>query len=412
MRPAVARAIVDPVLRRVRGGTLTLIEPDGTTHHYGSGPVEAAISMRSESVWSSFLGGSLALADAYADGLWDSPDPVALVRLAARNMPPLDRLRRNFAMVVRPFEVVRTLIRPHGRDQRRRNIAAHYDLGNELFEKMLDSTLTYSSALFSRADMSLEQAQRTKLDRVCDQLNLGPGDRVLEIGTGWGSFALHAAATRGCHVTTTTISAEQYAYARQRVREAELEDRVEVISQDFRDLDGSYDKLVSIEMIEAVGWQNLGLFIKHCSGLLKPDGAMLLQAITIDDSAYHVEKASRSFIKEFIFPGGALPSLEVLERALERRTDMRTLDVYDLTDHYVETLRHWRARFLAGWGELRTVGYDERFKRIWTLYLAYCEGGFAERRIADVQILLAKPLFDRGPTTPDLPSTGTLEHAL
>jgi cyclopropane-fatty-acyl-phospholipid synthase len=412
MRPAIARALVEPVLRRVRGGTLTVIEPDGRVHRYGAGAAEATISMRSDRVWQSFLGGSLALADAYADGLWDSPDPVALVRLAARNMPPLDRLRQVFAFLLRPIELIRALTRPRGRDQARRNIAAHYDLGNELFGQMLDPTLTYSAALFAKPQMSLEEAQRAKLERVCEELKLGPEDRVIEIGTGWGSFALHAAATRGCHVTTTTISAEQYEYARQRVSEAGLEDLIDVINLDFRDLEGSYDKLVSIEMIEAVGWQNLGRFLKHCSSLLKPDGAMLLQAITMDDRAYHVEKATRSFIKEFIFPGGSLPSLEVLKRSLERRTDLQTLDVYDLTDHYVETLRHWRERFLAGWGELRNAGYDERFKRIWTLYLAYCEGGFAERRISDVQILLAKPLFNRGPTTPDLPSEGALEHAL
>jgi cyclopropane-fatty-acyl-phospholipid synthase len=412
MKPVIARAIVDPVLRRVHGGMLTLIEPDGKIHRYGSGNTEATIRIRSDRVWQSFLGGSVALADAYADGLWDSPDPVALVRLAARNMPPLDRLRRVFAFVLRPIELVRALAHPRGRDQARRNIAAHYDLGNDLFAQMLDPTLTYSAALFSSPQMSLEQAQIAKLERVCEELNLGPEDRVIEIGTGWGSFALHAASTRGCHVTTTTISAEQYEYARQRVIEAGLEDRVDVINLDFRDLDGTYDKLVSIEMIEAVGWQNLGLFLKQCSSLLKPDGAMLLQAITMDDRAYHVEKATRSFIKEFIFPGGSLPSLEVLRRSLERRTDLQTLDVYDLTEHYVETLRHWRERFLAGWADLRKAGYDERFRRIWTLYLAYCEGGFAERRISDVQILLAKPLFTRGPTTPDLPSEGTLEHAL
>jgi cyclopropane-fatty-acyl-phospholipid synthase len=412
MKPAIAKALVDPVLRRVRGGRLTLIEPDGKIRHYGSGAVEATIWMRSDRVWQAFLGGSLTLADAYADGLWDSPDPVALVRLAARNMPPLDRLRRTFAFALRPVGLLRTLTRRNGRNQARRNIAAHYDLGNELFEQMLDPTLTYSAALFVDPQASLEQAQRAKLERVCEELNIGPEDRVIEIGTGWGSFALHAAGTRGCHVTTTTISAEQYQYARRRVSESGLEDRIDVINLDFRDLEGSYDKLVSIEMIEAVGWQNLGLFLKHCSGLLKPEGAMLLQAITMDDGAYHVEKATRSFIKEFIFPGGSLPSLEVLKRSFERRTDLETLEVYDLTDHYVETLRHWRARFLAGWGELRSSGYDERFKRIWTLYLAYCEGGFAERRISDVQILLAKPLFTRGPTTPDLPSEGTLEHAL
>jgi cyclopropane-fatty-acyl-phospholipid synthase len=393
MNPTLCKRLVEPVLRHVRGGTLTIIEPDGVTHHYGRGPIEAVMRLRDRSVWRDFLGGSLALSDSYAEGLWDSPDPVALVRLAARNMPPLDRARRIFSPILHPLELSRSLRRPRGRDQRRQDVIAHYDLGNALFQRMLDPTLTYSCAIFDRPDASLEQAQIAKLERVCEQLRLGPQDHVIEIGTGWGSFAIHAASTRGCRVTTTTISQEQYEYAVRRVRDAGLSDLVSVINRDFRDLEGKYDKLVSIEMIEAVGWQNLGRFMGHCSRLLKPDGAMLLQAITIDDRAYHVEKASRSFIKEYIFPGGALPSLEVLTRSLARRTNMQTLDVTDITVHYVETLRRWRDRFLASWPELEALGYDERFRRIWTLYLAYCEGGFAERRIQDVQLLLAKPDF-------------------
>jgi cyclopropane-fatty-acyl-phospholipid synthase len=393
MNTMLARHLVEPVLRQVRGGRLTIIERDGVTHHYGHGPIEAVMRLKADSVWQDFLGGSLNLSDSYAEGLWDSPDPVALVRLAARNMPPLDRARRIFAPVLHPAELSRSLRHPRGRDQRRQDVVAHYDLGNALFQRMLDPTLTYSCAIFETPEMSLEQAQIAKLERVCEQLNLGPDDQVVEIGTGWGSFAIHAASTRGCHVTTTTISQEQFDYAVERVRQAGVSDRVTVISRDFRDLEGQYDKLVSIEMIEAVGWQNLGRFMGHCSRLLKPDGAMLLQAITIDDRAYHVEKASRSFIKEYIFPGGALPSLEVLTRSLARRTDMQTLDVTDITVHYVETLRRWRECFLANWPELEALGYDERFKRIWTLYLAYCEGGFAERRIQDVQMLLAKPDF-------------------
>jgi cyclopropane-fatty-acyl-phospholipid synthase len=391
-----ARVIVDLVLRRLRHGTLTIQEPSGAERIYGSGSPEAVIRMNSETVWSAFFGGSIALADAYADGLWDSPDPVALVRLAARNMPGLDRVRRISAPALRPIEIARSLYRPRGRGQRRRDIAAHYDHGNAMFSRMLDPTMTYSCAFFADPAMSLEEAQIAKLERVCEKLDLGPGDRVLEIGTGWGSFALHAATTRGCHVTTTTISREQYEYVRERVVEQGLVDRVTVLFDDFRDLDGSYNKLVSIEMIEAVGWQNLGVFLARCSDLLEPDGVMLLQAITIDDRAYDVEKATRSFIKEYIFPGGSLPSLAALTRALARRTDLQTLDVEDITGHYIETLRCWRQQFLASSDELEEIGYDERFKRIWTLYLAYCEGGFAERRITDLQLVLGKPALQFG----------------
>jgi cyclopropane-fatty-acyl-phospholipid synthase len=333
------------------------------------------------------------MADAYADGLWDSPDLVALVRLAARNAPALDRARRRWGLVLVPVQRLRALTRRATRRRNRRDIAAHYDLGNELFSRMLDPTMTYSCAVFDQAAMSLEQAQVQKLDRICDKLDLRPGDRVLEIGTGWGGFAVHAAATRGCHVTTTTISDQQYEYARARVREAQLEDRVEVLRQDYRDLAGAgrYDKLVSIEMIEAVGWRRFGTFFAKCAALLAPGGSMLLQAITIDDRAYAVEKASRSFISTRIFPGGCLPSLEVIARQVARRTDLQTVDLEDLTEHYVPTLRQWRVNFGDHAPELAELGYDERFRRVWTLYLAYCEAGFAERRICDIQLLLAKP---------------------
>jgi cyclopropane-fatty-acyl-phospholipid synthase len=250
--------------------------------------------------------------------------------------------------------------------------------------------------VFEEPGMTLEEASLAKLERVCQKLELGPTDRLLEIGTGWGGLAVYAAATRGCHVTTTTISREQREYALERVAQAGLSDRVEILLQDYRDLRGSYDKLVSIEMIEAVGWQHFGTFFAQCSRLLAPDGAMLLQAITIDDRAYDVEKASKSFINTHIFPNGCLPSTEVIARSVARRTDMQMVHLDDLTPHYVETLRRWRERFVAHTAELEALGYDERFRRLWTLYLAYCEAGFAERRIAEVQIVLAKPLRRSG----------------
>ena len=256
---------------------------------------------------------------------------------------------------------------------------------------MLDPTMSYSCALFEREGMTLQQASEAKLDRVCEQLELTPTDHVVEIGTGWGGFAVHAAATRGCRVTTTTISAEQHAFAVARVALAGLQDRVTVLRSDYRDLRGRYDKLVSIEMIEAVGWQHIGTFFQRCSRLLHPHGAMLLQAITIDDRAYEVEKASKSFIKDYIFPGGCLPSMEVISRNVARRTDLQLVGLHDLTSSYVTTLRRWSENFIAHRDELDTLGYDERFRRLWTLYLAYCEAGFAERRICDAQLLLAKP---------------------
>jgi cyclopropane-fatty-acyl-phospholipid synthase len=282
-------------------------------------------------------------------------------------------------------------VKSNTRGRSRRAIAEHYDLGNDLFELMLDPTMMYSSALFERPGMTLEEASVAKLERICERLDLGPQDHVLEIGTGWGGFAVHAATTRGCRVTTTTISREQRDYAIECVRREGVGHLVTVLLDDYRDLAGTYDKLVSIEMIEAVGWRHFGTFFERCSQLLEPDGLMLLQAIIIDDRAYEVEKAGKSFINTYVFPGGCLPSLEVIARCVARRTDMQTLALEDLTPDYAETLRRWRENFASNVRRAAALGYDERFQRLWTLYLSWCEAGFAERRIGDVQMLLAKP---------------------
>ncbi|MEO6859070.1 MAG: cyclopropane-fatty-acyl-phospholipid synthase family protein [Solirubrobacteraceae bacterium] len=378
------------LLAQIRVGSLIVVE--GTERHtFGSGPPAALIHVNRPEFWRMLMRGSRGLAESYAAGAWDSPDLVAVIRLAARNAVLIDRVRTYTAPLWTPRQRLRSALNRSTRHRSRRDIAFHYDIGNELFSRMLDPSMMYSCALFEHEAMSLEEASVAKLERVCERLELGPEDHVLEIGTGWGGFAVHAAGTRGCRVTTTTISREQHDYAVERVARAGLSDLVEVIMRDYRDLEGRYDRLVSIEMIEAVGWQNIGTFFAKCADLLTPHGAMLLQAITIDDRAYEVEKASRSFIKEYIFPGGALPSMEVIVRNVARRTDLQTVGLEDITDSYVETLRRWRHNFLAHAEELTALGYDENFQRMWTLYLAYCEGGFAERRICDVQLLLAKP---------------------
>jgi cyclopropane-fatty-acyl-phospholipid synthase len=385
-----SRTLVELLLRRLRVGRLVVIEA-GRRREYGGGAPTATVQMHSPRVWRRLLRGSRGMAEAYAQEEWDTPDLVAVIRLAARNAAGLDSLRRLIAPLWHPAQYLRALRSRSTRRRNRRNIAAHYDLGNELFERMLDRTMSYSCAIFDEDGMTLEEASIAKLERVCERLELGPDDHVLEIGTGWGGFAIHAARTRGCRVTTTTISRQQYDYAVAQIRAAGLTHRITVLMSDYRDLRGRYDKLVSIEMIEAVGWRHTGTFFAKCSELLTPQGKMLLQAITIDDRAYEVEKASRSFIKEYIFPGGCLPSLEVIARNLARRTDMQTVGLEDLTGHYVETLRRWRHQFAAHARELAPLGYDERFRRLWTLYLCYCEAGFAERRICDVQLLVAKP---------------------
>ncbi len=396
----IARGIVLELLGRMRAGRLTIIE-DGGRLVLGDGRPRATVQVRSPALWPTLLHGSRGMAEAYIQGLWESPDPTAVVRVAARNARSLDEWRRRLAPARVPLQAVRGLRTRNTHARSRRGIAAHYDLGNELFALMLDETMMYSSAYFPRQGMTLAQASRAKLDLVCGTLDLRAGDHVLEIGTGWGGFAVHAARTTGCRVTTTTISREQYEHARKWVRAAGVADRVTVLCEDYRDLHGHYEKLVCIEMIEAVGYRDFATFFARCSNLLAAHGRMLLQAITIDDRAYEVEKASRSFIRTHIFPGGCLPSVAVIASCVARHTDMRAVGLKDLTPHYAETLRRWRANFEAATGRLEDLGYDERFRRLWRMYLAYCEAGFTERRIGVMQMTLAKPAWRQyaGPTS-------------
>jgi cyclopropane-fatty-acyl-phospholipid synthase len=394
VRERAARGAVHALLARVRGGTLELVE-DGAARTFGTPlgepPLHARIVVHDPAFHPALLSGGAGAGRAYIDGAWDCDELVALVRIAARAMPALDRWRERLLPLTAPWQRTAWRLRANTRARARERIAAHYDLGNRLFSRFLDETMTYSCALFERPDATLREAQLAKLERICRRLQLRPGERLLEIGSGWGGLALHAARRYGVHVTTTTISREQHAHVTAAVRAAGLEDRVTVLLRDYRDLRGRYDKLVSVEMIEAVGWEHLDDYFAACGALLEPHGAMLLQAIVHPHRVFRVEKAARGFIREFIFPGGTLPSLVAIERALARRTDLRSVALDDITPHYARTLACWRERFRAAWSELRTRGYDERFRRMWDLYLAYCEAGFRERRIGDVQLLLAKP---------------------
>lgn len=403
-RERAARRAVHALLARVQGGTISLVEDGGAVQTFGTPcgapPLHARIEIHAPAFYPALLGGGATAGRAYMDRIWDCDDLVALVRIAARAMPAVDRLRERLLPLTAPWQQTTWRLRANSRARARTRIAAHYDLGNELFSRFLDETMMYSSAIFEHPHATLHEASIAKLDRVCQRLALAPGDRLLEIGTGWGGFALHAAQRYGAHVTTTTISREQHAYATAAVRAAGLEDRVDVLLRDYRDLRGCYDKLVSIEMIEAVGWEHLDTYFAACSGLLEPDGAMLLQAIVHPHRVFRVEKASTGFINAFVFPGGTLPSLAAIERSLARRSDLRPVGLEDITPHYARTLACWRERFHAVWSELRTLGYDERFRRMWDLYLAYCEAGFRERRISDVQLLLAKPAYRAEPLTP------------
>ncbi len=386
----IARALTHALLRGVRAGRIEVVE-GAARRGFGARGTElrTEVTVRDPAFWRALRRGSRGLGESYADGLWDCDDLVSLIRIAAREAPRLDRLRAPFAPLRNALNRVPRNTRARAREQ----AAAHYDLGNELFGLFLDETMTYSCGVFESPDVSLLEAQEAKLDLVCRKLDLEPADHLLEIGTGWGSLALHAAGEYGCRVTTATLSREQHAVATERVRETGLADRVEVVLRDYRELRGRHSKLASIEMIEAVGWKYFDTFFQSCSRLLEPDGLMLLQAITIDDAAYEVEKGAPSFANEVIFPGGCLPSLAQIRRSTARATDMRILDVDDITAGYPPTLGHWRENWLAAAGEAERLGADRRFRRLFEFYFAWCEGGFTERRIGGVQALLAKPAY-------------------
>ena len=389
---AVARWSVLARLQALTEGRLYLETQDGRRYCFGSGQPEVSVRVHDPAFWPAIaFGGSVGAGEAYMEGYWSCDDLVGLVRLMLRNRPVLDGMEQGYAWLLASLRRLSHWLNRNTRAGSRRNIAAHYDLGNDFFQLWLDPSMQYSCAVFERDGMSLAEAQQAKLERVCRKLELKPTDRVLEIGGGWGGFALHAAATRGCHVSTATISRQQYELTRQRVAAAGLAERVEVLLADYRDLDGQYDKLVSIEMIEAVGADHLDTYFRQCSRLLKPEGAMLLQAITIADQRYAQALRAVDFIQKHIFPGGFLPSVTALAETMTRASDLKIVQLEDIGPHYAETLAHWRHNFLAAQQAVRNLGFDERFIRKWLFYLGYCEGGFRERDLGTVQVLLAKP---------------------
>jgi cyclopropane-fatty-acyl-phospholipid synthase len=391
-RDALARAGVGTVLGRLRSGRIDVVE-GGRERSFGPPDAEltAMVRINDPAAWRDPLHGSVGLGEGYVEGRWETDDLVSLIRIAARELREMDGVRRAVALPRGLWHRVRHLVPENTPLGARRNISAHYDLGNDLFAAFLDERMMYSCAYFADDTISLEGAQLAKLDRICDRLRLGPENHLLEIGTGWGGMAIHAARRSGCRVTTTTISREQHELAARRVREAGLEDQVTVLLEDYRDLEGRYDRLVSVEMIEAVGWQYFDDYFRRCDELLTDDGLMLLQAITIDDRIYELEKAARSFANTYVFPGGCLPSEGLIANCLERVTSMKQVWRDDITAHYPPTLAEWRERFFAAWERLRERGYDERFRRLWDFYLSSSEAGFRERRIGDVQALFAKP---------------------
>jgi len=385
--------------RRVRHGTLEFTDPDGTWRA-GQGQPVVQVQVHDRRAYAAFmLRGSEGLGESYMAGWWDASDLTTVVRLILRNLAgPIDVLDRVGQAASGPLDLVERLWPPSPASDRR-NVQAHYDLTGDVFAVMLDETMSYSCAVFEDPAMDLAAAQRAKLDRLCTKLDLGPDDHLVEIGTGWGGLALHAASRYGCRVTTTTISDAQRQVALERVGRAGLGDRVEVLDVDYRELTGTYDKLVSVEMIEAVDWRRHDAFFATCGRLLKPDGLMALQAITIADRSYERAKRHDDFIRRLIFPGGCLPSVSALCRSATRSSELRLVDLEDIGRHYATTLARWRVNFEAGWETVAAAGFDPSFRRLWNLYLSYCEGAFLERHISDVQAVFAGPAW-RGTLAP------------
>ncbi|MFT5711347.1 MAG: cyclopropane-fatty-acyl-phospholipid synthase [Halioglobus sp.] len=391
----VSREAMFKVFSSLEIGSLTLHEGQ-TSHHFGTpdllGEPQAELHVHNPAVYAQLLtDGSIAAGEAYIRGHWSSPAPTEVTRLFSANLPALQRLDASQSWAMKLALKLAHRLNRNTHKGSKENIAAHYDLGNEFFQLFLDPTMMYSSAIFGNSEDSLEAASEAKLDEICGQLELRPDDHLLEIGTGWGGMAIHAAKHYGCRVTTTTISREQYDYACARVALEGLEDRITLLCEDYRSLTGEYDKLVSIEMIEAVGHEFYKNYFQCCAKLLKPDGKMVIQAITIAEQRYEEARDSVDFIKRYIFPGGCLPSVGVIANHIASDTDLQIVHLRDITQDYAQTLAHWRTRFMARLDEVKEMGFDEDFIRMWDYYLCYCEGGFRERIIGTVQLAFAKP---------------------
>ena len=390
-----ARAGLLRALRRLEEGELVL-EEEGRETRFGRTservPWTGQVTVHDSAFFGrAALGGTIGLCESYMDGEWDADDLATVGRILLRNQHVFHGLDRGPDWLTRPLHLIGHRLRRNSHTRSRRNISEHYDLGNDFFERFLDPTLTYSAGIFEQPEATMEEASTAKYERICRKLSLRPEHHVLEIGTGWGGFALHAASRFGCRVTTTTISQEQYDKARERVRAAGLEDRVTLLLEDYRKLEGRFDRCVSIEMIEAVGHQYLDEYFRVACDRLSPEGLFCVQAITVPDQRFEHHKRSVDFIKRYIFPGGCLPSIHAILEACLGKTDFQMVHLEDITPHYAETLSRWRERLRKNWDEIRGLGYEERFLRLWEYYLCNCQAAFAERYVSDVQVVLARP---------------------
>ncbi len=380
-------------LSQLRHGSITVIEA-GEAQQFGDADAElnTTITVTDPAFYQKLvLAGSVGGGEAYIHGFWRCDNLTALVQIFARNLDVLDKMDSTWARLSRPMLKLLNFRNRNTISQSRRNIAAHYDLGNAMYQLFLDPSMMYSSAVYPAADSTLEQAQQHKLQQICERLQLKASDHLLEIGTGWGSMAIYAAQHYGCKVTTTTISQQQYDYTKARVAELGLQDKITLLFEDYRLLTGTYDKLVSIEMIEAVGDDFLDNYFEKCSSLLKPNGIMVLQAITMVDHRYQQYVREVDFIKRYIFPGGCLPSISRMASAVANKTDLVIRQVQDIGFDYARTLKDWCDNFMAQRDAVHQLGYDDNFIRLWHFYLCYCEGGFRERATSAVHLVLSKP---------------------
>lgn len=384
------------VVSRVRSltqGELHLVDESGeiTIGSPAADGLRVRLTIHRHRLWRRVaFGGLLAATEAYMDGDWDVDDLTALARIFSRNMDTVSTLDSGLGRLIRPAAMMKYRRDRNSRRGAKRNISAHYDLGNDFFALMLDPTMTYSCGVFDTDASSLEDASVAKIDRLCRKLELHAGDHLLEIGSGWGALAIHAASRYGCRVTTTTISKPQFDVAVARAAEANVSDRVTVLLRDYRDLTGRYSKLVSVEMIEAVGAEYFEAFFKAAADRLEPNGVMALQAITVADQRFEAARRAVDFIKHHVFPGSCIPSISALLAAATRTSDLRLVDLEDFTPHYARTLAAWRANLERNLDAVVRIT-DGRFRRLWDLYLAYCEGGFRERHTGLVQMVLARP---------------------
>jgi cyclopropane-fatty-acyl-phospholipid synthase len=387
-----ARKQVLARLGRLQTGELTIIENGQQTVFGHNKSIQATVTVLDAHFYGEIaFGGSIGAGEAYMLGYWSADNLTNVIRIMAANQSVMDTLEGGYQWASKPALKVLHWLNRNTTDGSRKNIAAHYDLGNDFFKLWLDPSMMYSAAIFSPPDCSLEAASNKKLQVICDKLDLKPTDHVVEIGTGWGGFAIYAASNYGCKVSTTTISKQQYDEAVVRVNAANLQDKITLLLNDYRDLQGQFDKLVSIEMIEAVGHQFYDVYFKKCASLLKPDGMALIQAITIADQRFETAKNSVDFIQRYIFPGSNIPSISAMLASITRASDLKLYDLEDIGPHYATTLRIWRENFFTNIDAVRRLGYSEEFIKMWEFYLCYCEGGFAERALGDVHLLLTKP---------------------